>query len=103
MNAPRVATKKKTKKPKKRLDPSNEELPGTGTEHGAILQQAHDAFVAGNYSQVRELTTKLEKAPDEIALAAGQLRRRVDADPAQIAVLVSCFVFFLFIVWKYVL
>ena len=78
-------------------------MPGAGTEYGATLQLAHDAFIAGNYAQVRTLTAKLDKAPDEIAHAAGELRRRVDADPAQIAVLVSCVLFFLFIVWKYVL
>lgn len=103
MNALVVATKKKAKKAKKKPDPSNQELPGTGTEHGATLQLAHDAFVAGNYAQVRTLTAKLDKAPDEIAQAAGELRRRVNADPAQIAVLVSCVLFFFFIVWKYVL
>ena len=103
VNALPVATKKKAKKAKKRLDPSNEELPGAGTEYGVTLQQAHDAFIAGNYAQVRELTAKLDKAPDEIALAAVQLRRRVQADPAQVAVLVSCVLFFFFIVWKYVL
>lgn len=103
VNAADVATKKKAKTPKKRPDPSNEELPGAGTEHGATLQLAHDAFIEGNYAQVRTLTAKLDKAPDEIAQAAAELRRRVSADPAQIAVLVSCVFFFLFIVWKYVL
>ena len=103
VNALIVATKKKAKRAKKRPDPSDEELPGAGSEDGATLQLAHDAFIAGDYARVRELTTRLEKAPGDIALAAGQLRRRVDADPAQIAVLVSCVLFFLFIVWKYVL
>lgn len=103
MNALVVATKKKAKKAKKKPDPSSEELPGAGTEHGATLQLAHDAFIAGNYAEVRSLTGKLEGAPDEIAEAAAELRRRVQADPAQIAILVSCALFFLFIVWKYVL
>ena len=105
VNALCVATKKKAKKAAKapKPDPSNEVLPGAGTEHGATLQLAHDAFIAGNYAEVRTLTAKLDKAPDEIAQAAAELRRRVQADPAQVAILVSCALFFLFIVWKYVL
>jgi len=83
--------------------PKAEDLPGGDTEHGAALQRAHNAFMAGDYAVVRELTKSLEKAPDDVALAAAHLRRRVSVDPAQIAVLGACVLFFFFIVWKYVL
>jgi len=79
------------------------DLPGQGTEHGAVLQQAHDAFTRGDYRSVLELTGKLEGAPDEVVIAGEALRRRVGVDPMQVAVLGACLLFFLFIVWKYVL
>ena len=83
--------------------PEPEVLPGSGTEHGELLQQAHDAFVQGDYASVRSLTEKLEGAEDDVAMAAEQLRRRVSSDPAQWGVLAACVLFFLFIAWKYVL
>ena len=81
---------------------SDERLPGHGTDDGALLQKAHDAFVRGDYREVRVLTAKLDKAPEEVANAAAELRRKVSVDPAQLAVFALCLLFFFFIVWKYV-
>ncbi len=78
-------------------------LPGQGTDEGTVLQQAHDAFTRGDYRAVRELTDQLQKAPEEVAIAATALRRRVGVDPMQVAVLTACAVGFLLVVWKYVL
>lgn len=82
---------------------TSEALPGQGTEHGEILQRAHDAFTRGDYRSVQELVEQLKGAPEEVMIAGDALRRRVRIDPAQITVLAACLVFFLIIVWKYVL
>lgn len=79
-------------------------LPGAGSPEGQILQDAHEAFERGDYVSVRELTTKLETTSDkDVANAALALRNRTSVDPAQIAILAACVLFFMFIVWKYVL
>ncbi|MEM6958918.1 MAG: hypothetical protein AAF411_03640 [Myxococcota bacterium] len=78
-------------------------LPGKGTDAGDTLQKAHDAFVAGDYAKVRELTESLRSAEGDVKLAADTLRRRVSVDPMQVSVLLACTAFFFFIVWKYVL
>ena len=84
--------------------PAEVTLPGAGTEAGDRLRAAHAAFERGDYAAVRVDTKKLLESDDaDVARAALALRRRVQVDPAQVGVVLSCFLFFLFIVWQYVL
>lgn len=72
------------------------------TETGP-LAEARAAFDAGDFRRVRQLTTALADSDDpETARSALELRRKVAIDPAQIAVLVLCLGFFVWICWKYV-
>ena len=67
------------------------------------LGEARAAFDAGDFARVRALTAKLADSEDpETARAALELRRKVAIDPAQIAVLVLCLGFFVWICSKYV-
>lgn len=67
------------------------------------LGRARAAFDAGNYKLVRTLCRELEhSSASEISKSAIELRKRTDIDPVQLAVIGSCLVFFLWIVFKYV-
>lgn len=84
-------------------DQKTEELPGADTPEGQRLQDAQLAFERGDYGKVRELTGTLTGGDPDVVAAATALRRRTSVDPAQIAIVCACLVFFLFIVGKYVL
>lgn len=80
-----------------------ETLPGAGTDEGASLRAAHQAFERGDYREVRRLTAELLEARDgEVARAAGELRTRTGVDPVQILVITVCLVLFLVIAYVYV-
>ena len=67
------------------------------------LEAAQSAFARGDYAKVRELTSRLREIDDpEITRAALELERRISVDPAQLAVLAGCLIFFLWITYKYV-
>ncbi len=69
----------------------------------ALLAEANVAFEAGNYQRVREICRKLENAKDPAtARGAHDLLRRTRIDPAQVGVLMSCTLFFLWAIWRYV-
>lgn len=71
---------------------------------GAQLEDAERAFDAGDFARLRELVEPLTNSPDPaVAERAKALRARVAVDPLQVAVLVGCALFFLWVVAKYVL
>lgn len=73
------------------------------TEESGPLAEARAAFDAGDFKRVRGLSAKLADSDDpETARAALELRRKTAIDPAQVAVLVMCLGFFLWICSKYV-
>lgn len=77
-------------------------LPGLGTEEGEILRRAHRAFEAGDFAQLRRLCASIAEAEDvEVARAAKALDARLKPDPVQIAILLGCLLFFLFVALKY--
>jgi hypothetical protein len=66
------------------------------------LVRAEDAFERGDYAAVRALAAPLARGEGPEAEAAADLLDRIRVDPAQVAILVGCLLFFLFIAWKYV-
>lgn len=68
------------------------------------LEKATRRFEAGDYIGVRESVRELVNSSDpQIVQAARDLKRRVDVDPVQIAVIVFCSAVFLVIAITYVL
>ena len=68
------------------------------------LEMARVAFERGDYASVRRLAEPVASHPDHPAAAeAADLLRRIRVDPAQVGIVAACFIFFLFIVWRYVL
>lgn len=97
------APEKKTKK-RKREPVAPAPLPGEGTPDGTLLREANAAFEAGNYARVRELTQKLSSAGDpKVVDAAGELARRIAADPLQVGFLTACLIAISIIFYVYVI
>jgi hypothetical protein len=68
-----------------------------------LLAAAQLAFERGDFKRVRELTARLSQSSQpEIVVAARTLQERVGVDPMQVAVIVVCALFFLWIVYIYV-
>ncbi len=79
-------------------------LPGEGTEDGEKLRRAQQAFDAGDYKTTRALCREIAEARDgDVARHAHRLMTATAIDPVQVAILVSCLLFFMFVSWKYVL
>ena len=73
------------------------------TEPGnSALDGARAAFDRGDFATARRLCRELERssaaAPREQALG---LRKQLEPDVAEVAILVGCLLFFGFTVWKY--
>ncbi len=86
-----------------RVDP-NALDPAAKSHDQKQLATAVQCFEAGDYKSVRHLVSELTNSSDpQIVQAARDLKRRVDVDPVQIAVIVFCSAVFLAIVITYVL
>ena len=80
------------------------ELPGEGTEDGETLRRAQQAFDAGDYKTTRKLCEEIAESRDgDVARHAHHLLTSTGIDPVQVGILAFCFLFFVFVSWKYVL
>lgn len=85
------------------VDPTTSD-PEEKSQDQKQLARAEQSFEAGNYKGVRQMVRELTNANDpQIVQAARDLKRRVDVDPVQIAVIVFCSAVFLAIVITYIL
>ena len=73
------------------------------TNPGELLESANAAFARGDYVETRKLCAVIERnGSAEQARDAEALRNRTGVDPAQVAVLALCALFFVIVTWKYV-
>ncbi|MGE0788786.1 MAG: hypothetical protein AB7S26_24145 [Sandaracinaceae bacterium] len=105
---PKRERTKAKREPEKKAEASEEPqkpLPGLGTPEGDRLRQAHVAFDAGDYREVRALCKALESSAKDAAVreAAAELRARVEIDPIQVVVLACCAAVVVGILFKWIL